>query len=164
MGGIQAPRNAGVTQWLMLLPSKQRGRGRNNQKEHPNGYTSWMPTTPAQQRHYQANKVRYIAQAAERRLMLTEMVRRAKDKPCADCEGWFHYCAMDFDHVRGEKVGEISRLLNRGNLSLLLEEISKCDVICANCHRVRTWKRENQVLGDLAPQAFSGDVPAFQAG
>ena len=43
----------------------------------------------------------------------------------------------------GEKVAEISRLLNRGNLNLLLEEIDKCDVICANCHRIRTWNREN---------------------
>ena len=108
-----------------------------------------MPTTPAQQRHYRANKVRYIAQAAQRRLMLTELVRRAKKKPCADCGGEFPYCVMDFDHVRGEKIGEISRLINRGNLALLLEEIDKCDVICANCHRIRTWKRGNPEPADV---------------
>jgi L-lysine 2,3-aminomutase len=115
-----------------------------------------MPTTPAQQRHYEANKVRYIAQAADRRTMLTEMVRKAKMKPCADCGNEFPYYVMDLDHVRGTKVGGVSRLINRGNMSLLLVEIEKCDVVCANCHRIRTWERNN---ADVA-QRESASLPS----
>ena len=49
---------------------------------------------------------------------------------------------MDFDHARGEKSLNVSRLRN-GRLawSRLLAELDKCDVVCANCHRVRTRLR-----------------------
>ena len=48
---------------------------------------------------------------------------------------------MDFDHVRGKTAG-ISRLL-QANVSMtrLLAEIAKCDLVCSNCHRIRTWNR-----------------------
>lgn len=105
-----------------------------------------MPTTPAQQKHYQENRERYIAQAAQRRAMLAKMVREAKDKPCADCQEKFPYYVMDFDHVRGKKIAAISRLINKGSLSALLAEMEKCDVVCANCHRIRTWS----YLADVA--------------
>jgi len=61
-----------------------------------------------------------------------------KSMPCADCGGVFHPVAMDFDHVRGVKWENvwIIRTMRR-----LQEELLKCDLVCANCHRVRTWKR-----------------------
>jgi hypothetical protein len=56
---------------------------------------------------------------------------------------------MDFDHVRGEKVAEITKIINhissRKDLLLLKEEIAKCEVVCSNCHRLRTISR----LGDV---------------
>ncbi len=109
-----------------------------------------MPTTTAQQEHYQRNRVRYIAQAAERRAKLLAMVREVKGAPCVDCGGSFHFSAMDFDHVRGKKVQNISHLVIRGNLPLLLAELKKCEIVCANCHRIRTWNRRNasEVLTD----------------
>lgn len=48
---------------------------------------------------------------------------------------------LEFDHVRGEKVGPISVLVNRFGEEKLLVEIAKCDVVCAVCHRKRTWSR-----------------------
>jgi len=50
---------------------------------------------------------------------------------------------MDFDHVRGEKRYAIGSLA-ASNLSLdyLIEEISNCDVVCSNCHRIRTFARK----------------------
>lgn len=63
---------------------------------------------------------------------------------CADCGHHFHYCQVDFDHVRGEKRYAIDNIVS-SNLSMdyLLEEISKCDVVCSNCHRLRTFARKH---------------------
>lgn len=75
-------------------------------------------------------------------------VEKCKARPCKDCKGRFPPVAMDFDHVRGAKVRNIARLLGSGyKLDLIKEEIKKCDVVCANCHRVRTAKRKQ----NLAP-------------
>jgi len=68
--------------------------------------------------------------------------RAAKSRPCIDCGHSFPPECMDFDHVRGEKIMPVSRLSKDWrSLKLLLEEIEKCDVVCANCHRIRTTSR-----------------------
>jgi hypothetical protein len=49
---------------------------------------------------------------------------------------------MDFDHREGEtKLFNLSSAWVRGGLSKIKEEIAKCDVVCANCHRLRTYRR-----------------------
>lgn len=66
----------------------------------------------------------------------------ARNKPCMDCGGTFPLVAMDFDHVRGPKVDNVSRLARDGcGVDKLLREIAKCEVVCSNCHRVRTYQR-----------------------
>ena len=69
-----------------------------------------------------------------------EYIRSLKSKPCMDCGGIFHPVSMDFDHVRGVKVIQISKLVGC-NKERILAEVSKCDVVCSNCHRVRTYNR-----------------------
>jgi len=61
-----------------------------------------------------------------------------------DCQGIFPKECMDFDHVKGNKLFEIgpSFLRNRKEVEI---EIEKCDLICANCHRIRTRKRQNGI-------------------
>jgi hypothetical protein len=66
-----------------------------------------------------------------------------KAVPCADCAEVYHYSQMDFDHVRGVKIGEVSQMTSK---AAILEEAAKCDVVCANCHRERT---QVQKKGDL---------------
>lgn len=50
---------------------------------------------------------------------------------------------MDFDHARGIKEFEL-RTVSKTNISRkrILEEVAKCDVICSNCHRIRTFSKE----------------------
>lgn len=50
---------------------------------------------------------------------------------------------MDFDHLDGhKKVANIAVLVYRHqSLRMVMEEIKKCEVVCSNCHRVRTHKR-----------------------
>lgn len=79
--------------------------------------------------------------SADRKAANREIIRTAKDRPCADCEGKFHYAIMQFDHRPDEiKLYTISQMVSRAT-SVLLAEIAKCDVVCANCHAMRTFLR-----------------------
>ena len=65
-----------------------------------------------------------------------------KDLPCMDCGRAFPPECMDYDHRPGEiKVANVSWMKGR-RWERVLAEIAKCDLICANCHRIRTKKRE----------------------
>lgn len=60
-------------------------------------------------------------------------------KPCADCGGTFDPVAMQWDHLPGfSKEGNVGDLVRRHNRRKVLEEIEKCELVCANCHAVRT--------------------------
>lgn len=72
---------------------------------------------------------------------------------------------MDFDHARGQKVADISRLAVRGATKQLREELVKCDVVCANCHRIRTFNRsrpgsEMDIIG-VYETSVAGSTPAL---
>lgn len=60
-----------------------------------------------------------------------------KTHPCVDC-GISDFRVLEFDHVRGTKRMDISKAVNY-RIEVLIEEISKCDVRCANCHRIKTY-------------------------
>ena len=58
--------------------------------------------------------------------------------PCVDC-GERDPCVLEFDHVRGTKHQNISVMVQgRYAISRIQEEIEKCAVRCANCHRRKT--------------------------
>ena len=70
------------------------------------------------------------------------VANEAKNKPCADCGIEYPYWVMDFDHRPGTaKVVNVARMVASGSMERLLQEIAKCDVVCANCHRTRTHQR-----------------------
>lgn len=58
--------------------------------------------------------------------------------PCVDC-GETNVVVLEFDHVRGKKFKGVSYLLDQDySWGKIQDEIDKCDVRCANCHRLRT--------------------------
>lgn len=66
------------------------------------------------------------------------------NKPCADCKKIYPSYVMDFDHLpQFKKEFQISRKGQYYSKEKLLEEFSKCELVCANCHRERTWRRKN---------------------
>lgn len=76
-----------------------------------------------------------------------------KDRPCADCGGRFPAVVMQWDHLPGtEKSADVGALAARHNRRLVLEEIAKCELVCANCHAMRTASR----IADRARAAKSG--------
>lgn len=69
---------------------------------------------------------------------LDELRRR----PCLDCGGRFPPCAIQFDHRNPTgKAFEVTRAIGRAGISRILAEAAKCDIVCANCHRMRTYLR-----------------------
>jgi hypothetical protein len=100
--------------------------------------------------HYKKNREKYYARNVQYKQGLeTEaslVLRWLKQAPCLDCGGFYPPFVMDFDHVRGEKKFGISRYKSRGvPLPALLDEILKCELVCANCHRIRTCNRLGEI-------------------
>jgi hypothetical protein len=59
---------------------------------------------------------------------------------CTDC-GETNHIVLDFDHL-GNKKYNVSRMIHDGfSWAAIKKEIAKCEVVCANCHRIRTHLR-----------------------
>lgn len=72
-----------------------------------------------------------------------QIIAALKDRPCADCGGRFPAVCMDFDHRdRTQKIAQVTKFVTRGKRALF-REIAKCDVVCANCHRLRTHRQRD---------------------
>jgi hypothetical protein len=84
----------------------------------------------------QKNKV--VTRSKANRIVLKEyVVSYLKEHPCVDC-GESDIRCLDFDH-RSDKIKAISKILQESlSLNVLTNEIGKCDVRCANCHRKKT--------------------------
>lgn len=61
-------------------------------------------------------------------------------KGCLDCGENYPYWMLELDHCRGEKLDNVSAM-GLVTMEVLIAEIAKCDVVCANCHRIRTYNR-----------------------
>jgi len=70
-----------------------------------------------------------------------------REVPCLDCARRFPTYAMEFDHRDpATKRKAVTRLIGRTSTERLLEEVAKCDIVCANCHRMRTYRRREAAL------------------
>lgn len=109
------------------------------------GHQTWCKTCANANRmaHYQANREHEIARNRDWAAREREWYNGLKGGPCTGCGGTFHYSAMQWDHRPGEsKTACVASMMQmaRGRKAIL-EEIAKCDLVCANCHAVRTWTR-----------------------
>lgn len=60
---------------------------------------------------------------------------------CQDC-GESDPVVLEFDHTSDDKSSNVSLLVQQGyGWKRVLAEIAKCDIVCANCHRRRTYSR-----------------------
>jgi hypothetical protein len=93
-------------------------------------------------KNYEDNKKDYFDRNKRYRKEIKDMITSLKkDKLCADCGLKFNTWQMDFDHISGKKEFNISDIYNFGSKKKVLEEIAKCELVCANCHRNRTHDR-----------------------
>jgi hypothetical protein len=100
-------------------------------------------------RHYARNRDQYIARSKarpdrhrhERMTYWSWLMNYLASHPCVDC-GAAEPVLLQFDHRDGTmKVDTVGSMLHRASWTTLLNEIAKCDVRCANCHRIRTAER-----------------------
>jgi hypothetical protein len=92
--------------------------------------------------HYHNNKQQYFERNARYRKQISSLIKSLKEKPCADCRQEYPTWVMDFDHRENEvKYKDVSKLTGNSSRGIVLQEIAKCDVVCANCHRQRTHTR-----------------------
>ena len=91
--------------------------------------------------HYDRNKKYYLDKARRNEKYRVEYIRKLKDSPCADCGKKYHYCQMDFDHIKGTKEFNIATEYKNISFARLNKELDKCELVCSNCHRLRTFKK-----------------------
>jgi hypothetical protein len=70
-----------------------------------------------------------------------------RESTCHDCAS-NDWRTFEFDHVNGNKIDDVSRMVGYSSLQKLQEEIDKCVIRCANCHRIKTFN-EQQWYKDL---------------
>ena len=62
--------------------------------------------------------------------------------PCADCGETFPIYVMHWDHLpEFVKVNQVSVMVASRTREAVLEELKKCELVCANCHVMRTVNR-----------------------
>jgi hypothetical protein len=80
---------------------------------------------------------------AKQKAYLAQYLRDLKTKtPCVDCGINYPYYVMDFDHVRGVKHANVMELVSTLSKKRIDLEIAKCEIVCSNCHRIRTHIRK----------------------
>lgn len=93
-------------------------------------------------KHYKDNKKKYVARVRKNNNKYSlrnkqYVLEYLLTHPCVDC-GEDDIIVLDFDHKK-DKKSTISKMLKKGlSLSTIKNEIDKCDVRCANCHRRKT--------------------------
>jgi hypothetical protein len=102
--------------------------------------------------HYLANKQRYVDQARGRKQQLAlqrtaYLVEYFRTHPCVDC-GQTDAVVLEFDHLR-DKSFDVAQALPYRSWKSILDEIAKCEVVCANCHRRRTAQRRRSIRAVL---------------
>lgn len=75
-----------------------------------------------------------------------EYIRKLKDVPCMDCGIKYPYYVMDLDHRDPSTKHKSVAQMMRYPKGLLIIEAAKCDVVCSNCHRERTWGKKKRPL------------------
>ena len=95
-----------------------------------------------QKKYYKSHPHSILKSFKRRKTEIRKLIIQSKLRPCLDCGHEYPYYVMDFDHVRGIKKFNLSIAAQKLYvLETVRKEIAKCDIICANCHRLRTWKR-----------------------
>jgi hypothetical protein len=128
-------------------------RGESSFNRHRSGLQWWCRDCfkryydEQRARHRRRNNALKAARVREAQAFVLEYLRI---RPCVDC-GETDVVVLEFDHV-STKRAEISTLVRRGVLLPVLEtELSRCEVVCASCHRRRTaqrgrWRRAEREL------------------
>lgn len=128
--------NEGCTEPRYAMPSHTASKCKTHLLEWNRQFKQIDPERSRSQSNLASAKLR-----ARNRARNTSLVNRLKDAPCTDCGNRFPPICMDFDHLPGvDKRTNVSQLMDKPE-AVILAEIAKCELVCSNCHRVRTLAR-----------------------
>jgi hypothetical protein len=101
----------------------------------------------AQKAWYDKNKELTIKRSNGSREKRKQVIREIKESSsCMDCNIYYPYYIMQFDHRDSDlKHGSVNNMLTNSSFGKVIKEIEKCDLVCANCHAARTWKRQHSI-------------------
>ena len=86
-------------------------------------------------------KTKHISRRRDKRNNMRKYLMEYKQsRGCSDCGESYPYYMLDFDHLE-DKKHNLSALGQFNSLDELKDEVAKCEVVCANCHRIRTYNR-----------------------
>lgn len=93
--------------------------------------------------YYEANVDELRVKLRERKQAHYQEIRKFLDDlksrtPCFDCGKNYPPYVMDFDHQKDKKFN-VAKAVTGISMATLLLEIEKCEIVCANCHRERTF-------------------------
>lgn len=92
----------------------------------------------AQRAWYERNRATVIESSLLQRDRNRLWFEDQRNQPCVDCGGSYPPCCMDFHHRDpSQKKFAIGRGITQVGRKALEKEIAKCDLLCANCHRIR---------------------------
>lgn len=106
-------------------------------KKHPNSTFAYSPDGRARCRTCRVEGVR------RRRNKLKEDLVAYCGGRCVDCGYSENVKALEFDHLRDKKY-PMAVLISGVKRTLAFKEVEKCELVCANCHRIRTAERQDQ--------------------
>ena len=92
---------------------------------------------------YNLNKERMVASSKKRYVKMRKLIQRWKVfKGCNHCGYNENACALDLDHIsdNSTKPSHMRAVRYEWNKARIKKELSKCQVLCANCHRIKTQK------------------------
>lgn len=134
---------------LVVSNKVQKGEGKYgvpvylpNGKENPEYRKRWRA---ANRWKYREQEAAYSKKRIERRRYWVNRWQQAKG--CELCGYNTSHYALHFDHInQDEKYKNIAELIgSQYKIATIISEIRKCRVLCANCHAVETFTKDQHL-------------------
>ena len=123
------------------------GKCKDCERAYQRAYTAKIRQDPERYQKYLAYQAGYQkTKGREKRINRFAWLDEIKAKPCMDCGGSFPPECMDFDHrdPSTKKFDVSGAAVSGRSIESVQAEVEKCDLICSNCHRIRTAKQQNR--------------------
>lgn len=135
---------------ICKIPKDESSFNKNKCRRDGLQNTCKMCSRKNSKKYYDRNPVLHRLNVKKRRKDLVEWVRTLKVN-CSQCHQP-HIATLDFHHIDStEKEITISNAVSNMGWSKkrLLEEISKCKVLCSNCHRILEWEKRFSISAGI---------------
>lgn len=119
---------------MRFMPYKDKNKKREHHKKYMREV--WYPKN--RKKH-----IKYVSNVKKK--IFNFILNCKKNGKCSDCglSGNNYPEVLEFDHINKDKEFNISEFnFLTSSINKVKKEINKCELVCANCHRIRTAKRK----------------------